>query len=356
MAMTSPAFIHENDDLENLNDAIDVFMQEVTSIENDLYTDLHRLDMQAYFEATTNAEEKIAKAKKNAFARIGDAILKLIQKVREFLERMLEKINIFKKKQAPAEEIVTKMLKDHPELKSQILNGLNKEWFTVKDVAAFEKDVVGLINMLNSNAIDHATFKEKFDMRLNKFHQSASPVVAVSNDAGSVARAISSMFSACGNTRKAIINFTKFLKDGKIEETRKEDERKAEKEDYYQRGKADRETEYQRNRKDKEAEYQRGRKDKEDEYKRSRKDKLEDEKRKNQHDEDTWQRHHKQVKDENAPGAKKSAEATAKHNSAVESIYSEISKTLSAMSTAHGEEVSHLEKILNYLSSKGQNP
>ena len=44
------------------------------------------------------------------------------------------------------------MCAEHPELKDTIARGINEEWFTYKDVAAFEKDTVALIAMLEKNA------------------------------------------------------------------------------------------------------------------------------------------------------------------------------------------------------------
>ena len=182
---TNYAYINEFGFLDDLIDCINESTNDVAVRMYDYNNKLRETSTKAFFEGV-NEDVFMEKEKEGVLATIGKGIIALIEKIKEAITKLTEAI-VGKSKEAESEaEIVNRIIEKHPELKNKVCEGIQKEWFTYKDVATYEKDVIGLINMLERNAIDHRTFKDKMQAAADKFEASAKPIIAIGTTIGAL--------------------------------------------------------------------------------------------------------------------------------------------------------------------------
>lgn len=182
---TNYAYINEFGFLDDLIDCINESTNDVAVRMYDYNNKLRETSTKAFFEGV-NEDVFMEKEKEGVLATIGKGIITLIEKIKEAITKLTEAI-VGKSKEAESEaEIVNRIIEKHPELKNKVCEGIQKEWFTYKDVATYEKDVIGLINMLEKNAIDHRTFKDKMQAAADKFEASAKPIIAIGTTIGAL--------------------------------------------------------------------------------------------------------------------------------------------------------------------------
>ena len=182
---TNYAYINEFGFLDDLIDCINESTNDVAVRMYDYNNKLRETSTKAFFEGV-NEDVFMEKEKEGVLATIGKGIITLIEKIKEAITKLTEAI-VGKSKEAESEaEVVNRIIEKHPELKNKVCEGIQKEWFTYKDVATYEKDVIGLINMLEKNAIDHRTFKDKMQAAADKFEASAKPIIAIGTTIGAL--------------------------------------------------------------------------------------------------------------------------------------------------------------------------
>lgn len=177
IAKTSHDFIHEygiiDDFAEALHEANTIINESVFQYKQAV----HSIEMKQLFEAASDDYPvMLEKEGQGVLAKIGNAVVTLIKKIGEFIEKFASAFLGFFKKDKDEAAKVTKMVKENPALSDRILKGLKKEWFTTKDVAQYEKDINGLIKMLEKHEIDHKTFKDRMADAFDKFNKSAVPL------------------------------------------------------------------------------------------------------------------------------------------------------------------------------------
>ena len=120
--------------------------------------------LDTYFSEALNfgAKKAPVKTENNVFAKIGKAIVTLIEKIKAAIIHIKDSIFGTQKKTEAANKALQKIFAENPEMKKTIMKGLKKEWFTIYDVAAYKNDVVGLIKMVDQAKIDNQTAMDKF--------------------------------------------------------------------------------------------------------------------------------------------------------------------------------------------------
>ena len=161
MIKTDNAYINEYKLFDLVLEGCEEFEEEVLEATFEYNREIDKIDLETFFEAEGNTDEKATAAKQSFLNKIGTAIMKLVEKVANLINDIKEKILGNTKSLESDVEIVNRMLKDHPELAEKVVDGINKEWFTYADLAQYEKDVVGLITLLKESKLDHETFLEK---------------------------------------------------------------------------------------------------------------------------------------------------------------------------------------------------
>ena len=126
--------------------------------------------LDTYFSEALNfgAKKSSSKTEDNVFAKIGKAIVTLIEKIKAAIMHIKDSIFGTQKKTEAANKALQKIFAENPEMKKTIMKGLKKEWFTIYDVAAYKNDIMGLIKMVDQAKIDNQTAMDKFQDMTDK--------------------------------------------------------------------------------------------------------------------------------------------------------------------------------------------
>lgn len=209
MTTTCNSYIQEYSFFDDVLDCINETTKDVSLAVAKYNMKMHQFESKLLFEAADDESTQKAKAEegKGALAKIGAAVLKLVEKVTSFIKKFTDTITQHIHKGKSDSEKVNQILAQHPELKDQIVEGIDKEWFTVSDVAKFEKDVIGLIQMLNKNAIDHQTFMDRFRAKCQAFTDSTKPIVDAGCNIVKLLTILPDLHKAAKSSREAISAF-----------------------------------------------------------------------------------------------------------------------------------------------------
>lgn len=175
---TSSNFINEYSFCDEVMEVLESAEKDITTALYKYNSKVRQLELNSIFaESEANYNVMLEAENEGLLATIGNAALKIIETISNFIKEFTAKITGNTKTAKSVSETVNKMVIEHPELKDQIIKGIDKEWYTMRDVAAFEKDIIGLTNMLKKQAIDHMTFKEKVFAKCKSFSETAAPII-----------------------------------------------------------------------------------------------------------------------------------------------------------------------------------
>ena len=209
MVTTSNSYIHEYSFFDDVFDCLNESVKDVSVAMGWYNIKKHQLESKMMFESSSDVDYKVLLEKEGegVLAKIGNAVMNIINKITAFIKKFTDKITGNMKLGKSDEEKVNQILAQHPELKNQVVEGIDKEWFTVADVAKFEKDVVGLIQMLNKNAIDHQTFMDKFKAKCKAFTDSAAPILGATTTVIGFMKILPDVHNYARGTKNAITAF-----------------------------------------------------------------------------------------------------------------------------------------------------
>lgn len=213
MLKTNQSYINEFSFFDNVIECIEESRREVDMAVYSYNNNKRQAELKSFFEGVMDDELFTEKEGEGVLAKIGNAILTLVRKVADFIRNTSEKLLSVTKKTKTDTEIVNKMMNEHPELRNEVVNGLEKEWFTYKDVAKFEKDVTGLIMMLDKNKIDHATFKDKFKKSCEDFTESGQVIISAGSTLSRLTSIIPKVGCGVKDCRNILQSFSKIASD-----------------------------------------------------------------------------------------------------------------------------------------------
>lgn len=164
---TNASFIHEYDVVDDFTEYV---IESVTTLDECVvdYNNLVReYELKSFFEGSQN-EEKVSTKKEGIFTRIGNIIINLIKSIGNIITKFVSKFTSRNKEIETDEKIVNRICSEHPEIRQEVVEGIEKEWFTYHNIAEYKNDIVGLCMMLRKKKIDNRTFKEKCSERFHK--------------------------------------------------------------------------------------------------------------------------------------------------------------------------------------------
>lgn len=219
MVTTCKSYIEEYRLFDDVFDCLNEATREVEIAMGNFNMKMHQLQSKMFFEASSDQDyQAMMEAEgEGVLAKIGNAVMKLIQTVTGFIKKITDKITGNIKAGKSDEEKVNQLLAQHPELKNHVVEGIDKKWFTVSDVAKYEKDVLGLIQMLNKNVIDHQTFMDKFKDACKRFADSAAPILAATTTVIGFMKVIPDVHKNVSNSKKALCSFNDAAKKFKTD-------------------------------------------------------------------------------------------------------------------------------------------
>lgn len=200
---TCAAFIHEYDAYDDFEEACYEFDRELAVAEFELAKAYHAADMNIFFEGEEgDANAKKAAASDSFLAKIGKMIQSLIESIGKLIESFTGKIANIGKNVRTDKEKIEAILAKRPELAKDINVGLEKGWYTEKDVASFEKDTLGLLKLVEQGKMDHKTFHQKGQDLFKKLNESISEPAQACRNVKEILSVAPTVMDHCSKTQK----------------------------------------------------------------------------------------------------------------------------------------------------------
>lgn len=186
MVRTDQAYINQYLVYDEVFEACEACEKACVEADYFLRKEARKSYLDTYFSEALNfgAKKAPAKTESNIFAKIGKAIVTLIQKIKAAIIHIKDSIFGTQKKTEKANKALQKILAENPEMKKTIMKGIKKEWFTIYDVAAYKNDVVGLIKMVDQAKIDNQTAMDKFQDMTDKVKKGVVTGAAITGGLG----------------------------------------------------------------------------------------------------------------------------------------------------------------------------
>lgn len=203
---TCSSYIHEFDYIDNMTEFLAEATSELSQLSNHYEAKQREFELAMIFESA-NSENNVAimeAENDSVFGKIGLVVTNLLKKIAEFIRDITEAFTGGHKEVKDEMEIVSEMMKDHPEIAAEIANGINKDWFTYKDVASFEKDIAGLVSMLKKNEIDHKTFVQRVSDKAASFTKTGYPIIRGVVTAGGLVSIPTILVKKCTEASKSM--------------------------------------------------------------------------------------------------------------------------------------------------------
>lgn len=201
MVRTDQAYINQYLVYDEVFEACEACEKACVEADYFLRKEARKSYLDTYFsEALNVGAKKNDKTEDNIFAKIGKAIVTLIEKIKKGIKHITDAILGSERRNAKTNSAVQKIIAENPELKKDIIKGVRNEWFTSYDVAGYKNDIIGLINMIDQAKIDNATAMDKFKMSTEKFRKGTVKVIA----GAGAATALFKFVTELNNQRKAL--------------------------------------------------------------------------------------------------------------------------------------------------------
>lgn len=170
MVRTDQAYINQYLVYDEVFEACEACEKACVEADYFLRKEARKSYLDTYFSEALNfgAKKSTSKTEDNVFAKIGKAIVNLIEKIKNAIKHIKDSIFGTQKKTEAANKALQKIFAENPEMKKTIMKGLKKEWFTIYDVAAYKNDIMGLIKMVDQAKIDNQTAMDKFQDMTDK--------------------------------------------------------------------------------------------------------------------------------------------------------------------------------------------
>lgn len=220
MVRTDQAYINQYLVYDEVFEACEACEKACVEADYFLRKEARKSYLDTYFsEALNFGAKKAAPAKEesNIFAKIGRAIVTLIEKIKAAIKHITDSILGTQRRTEKANKDLQKILAENPEMKKTIMKGLKKDWFTVYDVASYKNDVVGLIKMVDQAKIDNATAMDKLKEAGEKFKKGAIAAGAIGVGIGSTLKVVTEINKQRKALGEMITDFQKLCEQKKDE-------------------------------------------------------------------------------------------------------------------------------------------
>lgn len=220
MVRTDQAYINQYLVYDEVFEACEACEKACVEADYFLRKEARKSYLDTYFsEALNFGAKKAAPAKEesNIFAKIGKAIVTLIEKIKAAIKHITDSILGTQRRTEKANKDLQKILAENPEMKKTIMKGLKKDWFTVYDVASYKNDVVGLIKMVDQAKIDNTTAMDKLKEAGEKFKKGAIAAGAIGVGIGSTLKVVTEINKQRKALGEMITDFQKLCEQKKDE-------------------------------------------------------------------------------------------------------------------------------------------
>lgn len=199
---TNYKYIHEFDIIDEFYEDSNAILESLQNDIHDYYKAKSEAELKSFFEHS-NIDIIMEKDKEGIVTRLGNAIISLVKKITDSIAKFVNKIFHRSEKIESDVDIVNKMIIEHPEIRDAVVKGIKEEWFTYRDVAAYEKDVVQLMIMLEKEQISHKKFKEKVGEKTDKFISGGKKIALIGGTVAALLLIVPKTLSAYKQCKKA---------------------------------------------------------------------------------------------------------------------------------------------------------
>ena len=203
---TCSSYIHEYDCLDTFTEFMMEASRELEEIQNKFDATARQFELAMVFESSKEDDHVLLMEAENdsLLGKIGTVVTDLLKKIADFIRDITKAITGTHEEVKDEMQVVSELMRDHPEIAMEVAKGINKEWFTYHDVAKFENDVAGLVNMLKRAEIDHKTFAEKVSEKCKAFSNTAFPIVRGTVAAGGLISIPTILYKKCTEASKSM--------------------------------------------------------------------------------------------------------------------------------------------------------
>lgn len=209
--MTLKEYINEFSYVDDMNEALYHCEKSTTVSYYDFISEMERAEKKYIFE-NADISALSENAKEGFFAKIGKTVMALIEKVSNFFKTILEKIGQITGFIDTDKQKVEKMISEHPELKDKIIMSLENGSMTISDIAKFEKDYLGLVELYKKSSIDENSFQAKVDKLIDEFNTKGQKVILTVGTVTGILLLVPKMVEACSKAKKSFSDINKALK------------------------------------------------------------------------------------------------------------------------------------------------
>ncbi len=187
--MTFNEYITEHESYDDLSMALYESKKVVTNASYQ-YTDNVRQADQRYIYESVDIDVLYEQAEDGFFAKIGSAVIKIIDKFRKFTHDIMEKVKQFTGIGTTEAAKAQKMMNQYPEYKDTIISGLESGQLTIRDVADLDKNIHSVIKLYEQNKLSEEEFNKKTE---SVFMQSVKKVTLVTGAIATVVGLVNQM-------------------------------------------------------------------------------------------------------------------------------------------------------------------
>jgi hypothetical protein len=205
--MLGKNFIHYYDDVDEVMSVLENGESSIMEASY-AYEEAKRIgEQKIFFEecAQDEIDLTLEAAENNVFATIGKAVMAALSTFKKFLEDFITFLTDKFRGAETDKDKINKILKDHPDLKDQVVLSLEKGVLSYKDIASFEKDYLGLVQLLQSGKLDELTFKDKATKAIEKFDNSAKIIAGAGLTVVALIGILPKLIQGIGDAKNSIV-------------------------------------------------------------------------------------------------------------------------------------------------------
>lgn len=187
--MINTGFIHQYDELDKINTDYMETKNEIDSIYEPILFLTEKVKYEIFFnESIDETVIMLEDVKKDFFEKIGDTIINIIKRCRDFID---DKIRSFKEFSWNRKSILDKketILKKSPNLSERVKTSLDANLIdlnSLKDFKDFSENYEKMLDELD-RADDETSFKEKWNKITRKVSESSQTIIKIGQVAGAV--------------------------------------------------------------------------------------------------------------------------------------------------------------------------
>lgn len=195
-------YIHEFDVVDDFNEYSTSILESAQHDIDEYYNNIQTSELKSFFE-NTDSDTFMEAEKEGIITKLGNAIISLVKKIKDCITKFLDKFFHKNKKIETDVDIVNRMIKQNPEIADVVVRGIREEWFTYRDVAQYEHDIVQLAIMLQNQQISHKKFRKKVGEKFDSFINGGQKIIAAGATVAGVLLIVPKVLAAYKKSKNA---------------------------------------------------------------------------------------------------------------------------------------------------------